>query len=141
MRRGRWVAYCIAFFLVTSHYTLVTPSCYAASLAMTATVPVSPLWKESLQLNSKAKIDTSHAHILLVSQESLGIENIPVERQKIQLLILKDNILINEQEKSTNKKGVVDFVFISEKPGYYTIILVNKTDTAPFVVKNTNISL
>ncbi|MCX6732416.1 MAG: hypothetical protein NTV98_02655 [Candidatus Roizmanbacteria bacterium] len=137
MRRGRWVVYCIAIFL----FFFAARTSYAASLAMTATVPVSPLWKEFLQLNSKAKIDTSHAHILLVSQESLGIENLPVERQKIQLLILKDNVLINDQEKITNKKGVVDFVFVSEKPGYYTIILVNKTDTAPFVVKNTIISL
>lgn len=137
MRRGRWVVYCAAIFL----FFFAVRTSYAASLAMTATVPLSPLWKSSLQLNSKTKIDTSHAHILLVSQESLGIENIPVEKQKIQLLVLKDNALINEQEKITNKKGVVDFVFVSEKSGYYSVIIVNKTDTSPFVVKNAILSL
>jgi hypothetical protein len=108
---------------------------------MSATVPLSPLWKESLRVNSKAKIDTSHAHILLVSQESLGIENIPVEKQKIQLLIFKENVVVHEEEKITNKKGAVDFTFVAERKGTYSAIIVNKTDTTPFVVKNAVVSL
>ena len=148
MRRGRWVAYFIAFLCILTHYTL-HPTTYplqpttshASSLAMTATVPLSSVWKESLRINSQAQLDTSHPHILIVSQESLGIEKLPVSNQTIQLLVLKNNVLVHEQIKVTDKKGVADFVYVAEKPGTYFIIVVNKLDDKPFVVKSGTVTL
>lgn len=138
MRRGRWVAYCFALVL----FFHPVYNIYGATLGMSATVPLSSLWKESLKLNSKAQIDTSHPHILLISQESAGIEHIPVDKQTIQLLIFKKNVLVQEQVKITDKRGLADFVFVSnEAPGTYSVIIVNKTDGAPFVVKNATVSL
>lgn len=140
MRRGRWVAYCLAFLLVTSHYSLVTPS-YGATLSMSATVSLSPEWKQAIRTYSQASFDTSHPRILLVSQKSLGFESIPVGDQKIQLLIFQNNKLVAEQTKNTDKKGLADFVFVAEKAGTYTALVVNKNESAPFVVKNATISL
>lgn len=137
MRRGRWVAYCSAIFL----FLFTAQSSYGIALSMTATVPLSPLWKEALRTNSQAKMDTSHPYILLVSEESLGIENLPVEKQTIQMLIFKNNMLINQQTKQTNKKGQVEFLFVAEKSGIYSVIIVNKTETIPFIVKSTAVSL
>lgn len=137
MRRGRWVVYCFALFLCF----FCVQSSWGISLSVTATVPLSPLWKEALRLNSQAKIDTSHPHILLISQQSLGIENIPVDKQDIQLLIFKNNVLVNEQEKMTNKKGAVDFIYVSGQADTYSVIIVNKTETYPFVVKSSIASL
>jgi len=148
MRRGRWVAYCIAFLCITTHYVLhpttypLQPtSTYASSLSMTATVPLSSQWKEALRINSQAKIDTSRPHILVVLQDSLGIEKLPVSNQTIQLLVLKNSVLVHEQIKVTDKKGVADFVYVAEKPGTYFIIVVNKLDDKPFVVKSATVSL
>lgn len=137
MRRGRWVVYCFALFL----FFFSARDTWGISLGVSATVPLSPLWQRSIQTNSKAKIDVSHPHILLVSQESLGIENIPVEKQIIQLLLFKNNVLVHEEVKETTKKGVVDFIFISENKVSYSVIIVNKTNTNPFVVRSTTISL
>lgn len=136
MRRGRWVVCLCAFFL----FFISPRASYGIPLSVTATVPLSSLWKESLRFNSEAKIDISHAHILLISQQSLGIEKLPVEQQKIQLLLFKDKLMVTQQEKVTDKTGVVDFVFISEQPGTYSLIVVNKSDITPFVVKSALVS-
>ncbi len=137
MRRGRWVVYCFAVFLSF----FVAQSSYGISLSMTATVPLSPLWKEALRLNSQVKMDTSHPYILHISQESLGIEKLPVEKQEIQLLVFKNNILVNEQIKITNRKGEVDFIFVPDQSGNYSVMVVNKSDEKPFVVKSASIAL
>jgi hypothetical protein len=108
---------------------------------MTATVPLSSAWKEALRTNSQAKIDTSRPHILLVSQESLGIDKLPVDKQNIYLFIFKNNVLVSDQTKITDKKGFVEFVYVSEKPGVYSVIIVNKLDDKPFVVKSAIVSI
>ena len=141
MRRGRWVAYCIAFFILSSVFCLLTSPSLANSLSMTATVPLSSLWKEALRINSQAKIDVKNEHILYVSQDSLGIEKLPVNNQTIQLLVFKNNVLAHEEIKKTNKMGVADFVFISEKRSTYSVLVINKMDDKPFVVKNATVSL
>jgi len=141
MRRGRWVGIFIAFFLLTTNYQLLSTPSYAASLSMSATVPLSPLWKEALRIHSRVKIDTSYAHTIRITQESLGIEQIPVEKQVIQLLIFSDGILVTEQTKITDKKGVVNFAFVSEIPSTYSVIIINRTEPIPFVVKNAHVSL
>jgi len=141
MRRGRWVVYFIAFLLITTPYALFPSPSYAISLSMSATVPLSSLWKEALRTNSQAKLDTSHPHILIVLQESLGIEKLPVEKQIIQLLVLKNNVLVHEQMRITDRKGVADFVYVAEKQGTYSIIVVNKMEGAPFVVSSSTVSL
>lgn len=108
---------------------------------MTATVPLSPQWKEAIRINSDAEIDASRPHILLVSQYTRGIENLPVDKQTIQLLVFKNGKVMEENEKLTNKKGTADFVFVAEQSGTYTLMVINKSDTSPFIVKSATFSL
>ena len=137
MRRGRWVAYCFAFFLCI----IIARPVFATSLGMTAEVPLSPLWKQALRANSTGEINLSHAHMALVTERSLGIQSLPVEKQIIQLLVFKNGFLVDNQVQITNKAGVADFVFVSETSQTYSIVVVNKTDELPFVVRNATISL
>jgi len=141
MRRGRWVVYFIAFFLLSSFFSLLSSSSYAASLSMTATVPLSSVWKESLQINSTAKIDVLDSHILHVLQYSLGIEKLPVEKQIIQLLVFNNNVLVHEQIQQTNKKGEAHFTYNPKKAGEYSVFIVNISEEQPFIVGLDTVSL
>lgn len=132
MRRGRWVVYCITLFLLF----FVPRSTLSSTLGVTAKVLLSQQWKEALRTNSEAKMDTSRARVLYSTQYSLGIEKMPVEDQTIQFLVFKNGKVVDEQEKRTNKSGFVDFVFISEETSTYMVIIINKTDTSPFIVKS-----
>jgi hypothetical protein len=97
--------------------------------------------KNALKTNSETQVDVSHPHLILISQQSLGVEDIPVENQTIQLLIFKNNKTVSEQVKVTDKKGMVDFVFVTQQVGSHMIIVVNKTDVSPFIVKSMMVSL
>lgn len=132
MRRGRWVVYCLALFLVT-------PS-FGAGLSMSATVPLSNAWKQALRSQSYAKIDTSQTHVAYITQYSLSIEKSPLENQLIQLLILQDGKMIHEQTKRTNVSGFTDFVFVSDTYGPYMILVVNISDKSPFIVRSEFVS-
>jgi hypothetical protein len=137
MRRGRWVVYSVALILLF----FVVHSTHAATVNISATVPVSAEWKRALQLYSEAKIDTSHAHVMYVTSYSLGVEKLPVENQTIQFLVFQNGKLVDKQEKLTNKSGFADFVFVSENYGPYMMVLVNKSDTSPFIIKSASISI
>jgi hypothetical protein len=110
-------------------------------MGVTATVTLSSEWKQALRSNSKTKIDTSRAHVAYITQYSLGIDKLPVEGQDIQLLVFKNGKVVDTQEKKTNASGFTDYIFVADQKGLYTIIIINKSDTAPFIVKNAIISL
>ncbi len=108
---------------------------------MTAHVPLSSVWSKALRTHSEAKFDTSRSDVLYVTQYSLGVEKLPVEGQTIQLLVFKNGKVVENKEKKTNSSGFVDFVFVSEVYSSYTVMVINKSDSSPFIVKSAVVAL
>lgn len=132
IRGRRGIAVAVYFFLA---FFLVQPAS-AWEMNMTATVPVSPTWRTLIEQNSVTALDIhSHRNIANLSVEIRGIPGVTLPKQTVQALLFQNTTLIDDQIKTTDKKGNVDFTFVYKLEGNYRIMIIDTSDSLPFVIR------
>ncbi|MFA5136629.1 MAG: hypothetical protein WC489_04515 [Patescibacteria group bacterium] len=135
MIRGRRVVYMafITGFFLFSH--LSQPS--ANEFSMTAKVPLSPVWQKAIENRSTYNLDLrSFRNIARLNLSIKGVNDIPLSHEHIQILLFKDDILVDRQEKNTDSNGYLMFTLVYERASSYRIFILDMEHEYPFVIRN-----
>lgn len=132
MIRGRRVIG-VVFVLLAS--LLLAAQVHAAELSMSASVPLSPLWKELIAKHSVFTLDThSHRNIAELTGQIKGADNVILPPQTVQALLFEGDALADNQIKKTDMKDNISFTFVYKRGAAYRIILVGSPDDSPYVI-------
>ncbi len=134
MIRGRWVV-CVVFLWLS--YVLFFPQFVSASsVSMSAHVPLSPVWQQAIEEHSSHELDLKKfRNIARLSLQIKGIKNTPVSDESIQILLFKNNQLVDIQENQTSETGETQFTLIYSRENSYRIIILDREHEVPFVIK------
>ncbi len=118
----------LLFLLLLAKPAFATES----QLAVTAKVPLSSVWKESLERDSSIDYRVAN-NIITFKVDSIGPNNSPVAKQKVAMKVFLNDRAIGMREQNDQP---TQFEYLLDEDGKYRFIFYNRSYDQEFRLQN-----